>query len=273
MPDFNSKSPITYFSCDLTVPQLYQFNLGDVSVYTSRAIGKETINEDALAMISVDENSMVLVIADGLGGLPAGEGASRMVINELVKTIGQSVKEGTHLRGAILDGIEKANDKIMELQNGSATTVVIAEISKSEIRAYHAGDSMLMMIGNGGKLKYTAIPHSPTGYALESGLIDEKEAMQHEERHIVSNVIGSPDMRLEIGPRITMAPRDTLILASDGLSDNLFDGEIIEASRKGPLINNMNNLVAESRKMMVGPVKDRLSHPDDLSIIMFRMKN
>ena len=43
-------------------------------------------------------------------------------------------------------------------------------------------------------------------------MLDEAEAMLHEERHIVSNVLGSNDMRLEIGPLIPMALFDTVLL-------------------------------------------------------------
>ena len=59
--------------------------------------------------------------------------------------------------------------------------------------------------------------------------------MHHSQRHVVSNVIGSPDMRIEIGSAIEMDLRDTLVLASDGLSDNLHVTEIVEYVRKGPL--------------------------------------
>ncbi len=101
-------------------------------------------------------------------------------------------------------------------------------------------------------------------------MIDESEAMQHEEKHLVSNCIGCPNMRVEIGPNINLATRDTLILASDGLSDNLYDNEIIESSRKGPLKTVAKRLIREAREHMEHPRDDRMCHPDDLSFIIFR---
>ena len=263
-------SPVTMFDGNSIEPAQHNLTIGSVTFYSSPAPGKKTANEDALAIIPVNSDSVVLVVADGLGGLPAGEAASRIVINELVQSLKRASVNETHIRGAILDGIELANKKILDMKSGSATTLAVAELQGRNVRTYHAGDSLIMLMGNRGSIKYSAIPHSPTGYALESGMIDESEAMQHEEKHLVSNCIGSSEMRVEIGPNIDLATRDTLILASDGLSDNLYDGEIVEAGRKGSLMNAANRLIKESRENMEHPKEDRMCHPDDLSFIIFR---
>ncbi len=94
--------------------------------------------------------------------------------------------------------------------------------------------------------------------------------MRHEERHLISNFIGSPDLRVEIGPVINIAARDTLLLASDGLCDNLYDDETVETIRKGPLLSCARNLMEKCRKNMEHPLDDRHCHPDDLSFILFR---
>ena len=262
---------ITIFDGQFTRPELYQLEIGNVCIFSVKAPDKETPNEDAVAIIPVNSDAVVLVVADGLGGLPAGEAASRLVIKELVKALRRASANEIHIRGAILDGIEHANKKILDMKSGSATTLAVAEIQDGRIRTYHAGDSLIMLIGNRGRIKYSAIPHSPTGYARESGMIDESEAMQHEEKHLISNCIGSTDMRVEIGPSMDLAARDTLVLASDGLSDNLYDGEIVEATRKGPLISAAQRLINESRDNMEHPKEDRMSHPDDLSFLLFRL--
>ena len=77
--------------------------------------------------------------------------------------------------------------------------------------------------------------------------MDETDAMHHEDRHVISNVIGSTDMRIEVGSAIKIAPRDTLVLASDGLSDNLHLPEIVECVRKGPLASVARELASRVR--------------------------
>ena len=154
------------------------------------------------------------------------------------------------LRPAILDGIEAANEQVRGLGTGAATTLVLVEIRERVVRPYHVGDSAILLVGQRGKLKFQTIAHSPIGYAVEAGLIDEKDAIHHEERHMISNVIGSPEMRIEIGPAIEMAARDTLVLASDGLFDNLLPAEIVELVRTGPLDKAVDQLVAVATERM-----------------------
>jgi len=263
-------TPVTFFEGCMDQPEYFNLHAGFAAAFTARAPGKKTANEDALAIIPVNQSSLVLVVTDGMGGFPAGEDASRTVIKRLIKSLMRVNKEDINVREAILDGIEQANNEIIDNKTGSGTTLVVAEIQENILRTYHAGDSMIMLMGNRGKIKYSAIAHSPTGYALEAGIINETEAMMHEQRHLISNYIGSTDMRLEIGPNIEMSPRDTLLLASDGLSDNLYDNEIVDICRKGPIQTASEKLETECARCMVQPVANRGYHPDDLTFIMFR---
>ena len=176
------------------------------------------------------------------------------------------------LRAAVLDGIERANDTIQALGIGAATTIAAAEITGREVRPYHVGDSMILLVGQRGKVKFQSVSHSPVAQAVEAGLLDEHEAMHHEDRHLVSNVVGSPSMRIEIGPQLKMAERDTLLLASDGLFDNLHLSEIIEIVRKGPLRECVRGLAAAATQRMHSESTKIPSKPDDLSIVAFRRR-
>lgn len=264
------KAPLTCFDNAMEQPELYETAVGNAVYYSSRAPNKNTENEDALAIIPVSDNAVVLAVADGMGGLPAGEEASRIVMQCLIEAIGRIGKGDISVREAILGGIEQANNEIVNLGNGAGTTIAIAEIQDNYLRTYHAGDSVIMLVGNRGKIKYSTIAHSPVGYALESGIINETQAMVHEERHLIFNYIGSHDLRIEISPNLRMAPRDTLLLASDGLTDNLYESEIVAICRKGRLLNAAKKLLTDCRKYMGHPVADRTSHPDDLSFILHR---
>jgi serine/threonine protein phosphatase PrpC len=110
------------------------------------------------------------------------------------------------------------------------------------------------------------------GYAVEAGLLDEAEAMHHEDRHLVSNMLGSPDMRIDVGSTIELADRDTLILASDGLFDNLHIEEIVQRIRKGPLGKVAAELVDDCRRRMEGVDAQQPCKPDDLTFVAFRLK-
>ncbi|HEY4233339.1 MAG TPA: protein phosphatase 2C domain-containing protein [Lacipirellulaceae bacterium] len=249
---------------------------GTAAIFSTRSPHKATPNEDVAAVLPVSPGHGVLAVADGLGGHAGGERASRLA----VKTIQQTIHVATELsedpdqvdplRPAILDGIEAANEQVRGIGTGAATTLVLVEIRDRVLRSYHVGDSAILLVGQRGKLKFQTIAHSPIGYAVEAGLIDEKDAIHHAERHVISNVIGSPEMRIEIGPAIEMAARDTLVLASDGLLDNLLSAEIVELVRTGPLDEAVDKLVAVATERMNAPDRATPSKPDDLTVIAFR---
>jgi len=118
------------------------------------------------------------------------------------------------------------------------------------------------------KLQTTA--HSPTGFAVEAGFLDERAALHHEDRHLVSNFLGTTDMRIDVGTEVELKPRDTILLASDGLTDNVHLEEIIQRIRKGPLDDAVERIISLANRRMAGESAGQPSKPDDLSVILFR---
>jgi serine/threonine protein phosphatase PrpC len=247
---------------------------GEAVLFSARSPDKQTVNEDAAAVIPVDETAAVLVVADGLGGERGGHEASSLAVHTVARAVREAVERvgETDLRAAILDGMETANAAILQLGIGAATTLAVVEFCDGEVRPYHVGDSMILVTGGLGKLKMLTVSHAPVAMAVESGLLDEHEAMHHEERHVVSNVVGSTEMRIEIGAKLKLAPRDRVLLASDGLADNLHTEEIIAHIRKGPLKKGITRLADSAHARMAAPVDGRPHKPDDLTMIAFRLR-
>jgi len=265
----DKKKIITRFDAIDTEPLYISISHGEIVVYSDKSPTKETPNEDALAIIPVDDETTVLVVADGLGGMPAGEQASQIIVECLIDSLNDA---GIQTRDAILNGIDNANKIILDLKTGAGTTVSIAEINNNKLRTYHAGDSLILLTTNHGDVKYQSIPHSPIGYALVCGAIDKERAMRHPERNLISNYVGCNDMQITIGPFIELTSFDTLLLSSDALSDNLYEDEICELIRKGPLLEGVSELIEDCKNNMQEPLPDRLCHPDDLTLICFRLK-
>jgi serine/threonine protein phosphatase PrpC len=253
-----------------TEPDQLPFGSGEAVAITRaaphRAVGG---NEDALGVFPVRADGGVLAVADGVGGQPAGANASNHLLERLWDSVLESESDRP-LRSAILDAVEAANLALMERGVGSATTFVAAEIDGRRLRPYHVGDSALFVIGGRGKIKHQTVPHSPVGYAIEAGLLDEQEAMSHAMRHVISNAVGAQDMRIEIGPAVDLAPRDTVVLASDGILDNLGLSEIVERVRRGPLLEIALGMADECSRRMAAPDGETPSKPDDLALILYR---
>jgi serine/threonine protein phosphatase PrpC len=260
-----------YCEQDLDESELLPIAGGVAAVYTARSPQKESANQDAVAILPWNKDSGVLVIADGVGGLAAGAKASAVAISSIERSLRGAAKEGTDLRDAIINGIENANQELAAAGTGAATTLAALEIQAKTVRPYHVGDSQIMMIGQKGKIKLLTKSHSPVGYAVEAGVLDEEQAMHHEERHLISNAIGSTEMYIEIGSTLEMAARDTVVIASDGLFDNLHAEEIVEICRKGRLSGTAGELAARCRQRMIEPKEGQPSKPDDLSFILYRL--
>lgn len=258
----------------IDMPEASHLELGDLEavVCTSAKPGRDGPNEDAAAVIALGAGAAVAVISDGAGGHPDGAEAAALAVAAVCDAVTRIGDDVQSLRGAIINGFESADRAIHGLGSGAAATLVVAEIQQGMMRAYHAGDSMVLVTGQRGRIKWQNIPHSPVGYAVEAGLLDRAEALHHEDLHLVSNLLGLQDMRIELGPPIGLSKRDTILLASDGLSDNLHFEEIVERVRKGPLVRAGNALAALGKERMGSTPQGAPSKPDDLTLIILRRR-
>ena len=266
----NDREPRIYLRRSMRRAELVPLVAGTAVVFTSPSPSREGDNEDACAVLPYLGGEAALVVSDGVGGARAGGDAARRTIAALDRALTRGLREDAQLRAAILDGIEEANRTVSDLGGGAAATVSVVAVDGTAMRPYHVGDSTILLVGGRGRLKHQSLSHGPVGYALEAGLLSEVEAMHHQERHLVSNLLGSTDMRIEVGPRIPLAPRDTLILASDGLIDNLYLKEIAETVRKGSLEVAADGLAGACRERMLEPARGQPSKEDDLTFLLYR---
>lgn len=255
----------------MDLPWIARSDVGEVVAFTTSRDDRRESNEDGAVILPAGPGRLVLAVADGAGGLPGGGAAARVALEEVRTSVETFLREGGDLRNHLLNAFEKANGTVLAQGIGAATTLLVAEIDGEKLRHYHVGDSQIFIVGQRGKRKLESIAHSPVGYAVEAGVLDEKEALLHEDRHVVSNFVGTRDMRLDIGPSLRLAPRDTVILATDGLTDNLSPDRVLEVVRKGALKKSAAELAAECRRRMEGgeglPFK-----PDDLTFVLFRRR-
>jgi len=249
-------------------PQHLEFVGGEVVVFSRRCPGQDA-NQDCAACLVLRAGG-VLAVADGMGGGPAGGSASRIVVECLRDSLSPQPGESAQVRAGILDGVEEANRRILQLAVGAGTTLAAAELVSGTLRPYHVGDSEILVVGQRGRVKLQTVSHSPVGYAVEAGMLDGDEALHHDERHLVSNLVGSPEMRIEVGSPLVLAPRDTVLLGSDGLFDNLGFGEIVESIRVGPLRAAAQRLAELATKRMQEPIEGEPSKPDDLTFLLYR---
>ncbi len=257
---------------DMQRGQSFDLGTAEAAVLSLAKPGRDGPNEDAAALISIGNEAGVAVVSDGAGGHPGGAQAASIAVRAICDSVAERGEELQNLRDAIINGFESADRAISGLGTGAAATLAVVEVQGTHMRAYHAGDSMVLVTGQRGRVKWLTIPHSPVGYAVEAGLLDRGEALHHEDLHLVSNLLGTQDMRIELGATLDLALRDTVVLASDGLSDNLHLDEIVDRFRKGPLLAAADEVAALGRKRMAEPAEGKPSKPDDLTFVAIRRR-
>ena len=171
------------------------------------------------------------------------------------------------MRAAVVDGIEAANQAVIAEGDGRGDGDGRDRVGRPRS---HAARRRCAGAHHGprGRIKLETVAHSPVGVRQSIGLLGETEALTHDERHIVTNFVGDPDLTIEVGVPLALAPRDTMVLGSDGLFDNLRVAEIAERVRTGPLAAAATRLrdAATERMRREG----RVSKPDDLTFICYR---
>ena len=241
------------------------------------------MNEDGAAVIHCGPSDAVLVVADGMGGHPAGEQASRVALETFVRRLRVAREENAALDDAvILDTIAEANRRIQETCAGSGTTIAVAHIHVDQVRFHHCGDSPGLLLGSQGDVKLRTVDHSPVGEAVEKGILTPEQGIRHADRHVISNYVGYPGTFVDSSPFVPLAPGDTVVLATDGLSDNLLDDEIAALAVHDAIDQavcnlvaiagaRMENRVARIESGMPDPDPNALpGKPDDLTVVAYR---
>ncbi|HPG24974.1 MAG TPA: protein phosphatase 2C domain-containing protein [Myxococcota bacterium] len=256
-------------AAELAEPRAVELERGEAVVFSRPAPDKTSGNEDAAAVFELQGGAVVLAVADGLGGGPAGAQAASIAMRALRRALGREIAADS-LRGVILDAFEDANREVLALGIGAGTTLVVVEVAGGAARAYHAGDSGALLVGQRGRIGFETMHHSPVGYGVAAGVLEHDDVHHHEERHLLLNCVGSREMRVEIGAPIRMAARDTVLLASDGVLDNLRRAELVEIVRAGELLGAARGLAARVYETMAGEDPELPPHPDDATALLYR---
>lgn len=251
--------------------EIVDFLGGKLAAFSSRCPTRETSpNEDSACVIEVAENRGVFAVADGVGGAARGNDASKRIIENLAEACFELELDEGHqlrgLRGEVIDAIEIANREILSWADGAGTTLTAIELDRNEFRYFHVGDSGAILTSNRGRIKFATVGHAPVAQAVAIGILDSEEALSHEDQNLITNCLGSRELKIEVGIFQPISSRDTLLIASDGLFDNLTSQEIAEIIRKGDLEEQTRQLTETALARM----QSAEGKPDDLTVICWR---
>lgn len=191
------------------------------------------VNEDSGDILYADDNNIILaVVADGMGGHQAGDVASQMVL-EGIKDAFQTVDKSQSIEAWerwLRETIEATNRHIYEyaqenrLYQGMGTTVVAVLFAEHQFLVAHVGDSRLYRYTD--HLEVVTEDHSLVHELVQSGQISKEEAELHPQRNVITRALGteaSIDVDLK---RLSYTENEQFLLCSDGLNGMVSDDQL-----------------------------------------------
>jgi len=251
----------------MTTPTLLEIGDLQIGYYSQISPEKDKINGDAL-LVAIDPSNGegIIAVADGAGGTPKGDEASGIALEELKKLIKAFNEESS--RYPVLDWIDHMNQKLLDQKTGGLTTLCLAHLFDADsVRNYQCGDSSMLVLGQRGKRKYRSIAHSPVGHRIEAGVLEEDEALAEEDLFSVTNLLGTGETRVDVGPILKLSKYDRIVMMSDGLTDNLLLSEITSLSLEPKIDDALNKLKALAEIRMT-EINKEIGKPDDLSVLI-----
>ena len=174
----------------------------------------------------------LFVVADGMGGHQAGEVASAIAVETILKA---------DLTGDLKTALQKtmaaANQAILKEAgqdkdlSGMGTTVAVLYVDGERAYVTNVGDSRVYYL-SGSNLKQITHDHSLVYELVKSGEITIEEAKTHPQRNILTRALGSNEMLETEICEIEVAIGDKFLLCSDGLTNSIPEDLIKELMSK-----------------------------------------
>jgi len=170
------------------------------------------------------------LVADGMGGQPAGDVASKLAVAEL--TGGLAGEPPTP--AAVQQALARANQRLLDegAQHpdraglGSTVTGLVA-LAGGRWAVLNLGDSRVYRYADGA-LGQLTVDHSAVQELVDAGLLDPVAARHHPRRNVVTRSLGvEPASKPDVWLRDPV-PGERFLLCSDGLTNELADPELAE---------------------------------------------
>ena len=194
-------------------------SIDSLKIFAATHIGLvRKANEDRYFIKKLKDGAILLAVADGLGGEPAGDYAAEIVRGRLAGiqriTKGEEAQQLTaFVKEADLTIYNEAeNDPDLR---GMGTTLVCALLRDGFVHWVHVGDSRIYVLHDH-KLNRITEDQTFARFLVEEGEITPGQVPTHYSRHVLDQTVGCGICEPETG-RLKFKKGDLLILTSDGL--------------------------------------------------------
>lgn len=243
-----------------------QASLSDIGLRRSN-------NQDSLTVVLAKSGDAwarrghLFMVADGMGAHAAGELASKMACDTVPLTYEKDIQsEPPPL--ALRKAIEDANGRIhsrgqanLDFRGMGTTASVLLLLPQGALIA-HVGDSRVYRL-RANRIEQLSFDHSLVWEMMATGKLREDEVPGYIPKNIITRSLGpAPHVEVDLEGPWPIAPGDTFLLCSDGLSGQVSDEEI------GAVLTAFSP--AEAVQVLVDLANLR-GGPDNISVIVARV--
>ena len=196
-------------------------------------------NQDKYAIIRLDEETLLVVVCDGMGGENGGDTASRMAVEVISKAVQQSYRSDmteASIKRMLESAIDAANISIYDEAQatdslrGMGTTAVVIFVCGQTAYIMHVGDSRVYKMQNG-EIEQVTKDHTVVQMLVERGELTEEQAQEHPNKHLITRAVGV-EKELQADYSVCELGEGTLLLAcTDGLSNHLQASELFQIAQ------------------------------------------
>ncbi|HVW26929.1 MAG TPA: protein phosphatase 2C domain-containing protein [Polyangiaceae bacterium] len=179
---------------------------------------------------------ILMAVSDGMGGENAGEVASAMTLDVLLRWVGQNLQRCLPI-GALRLAIERAHEEVTFAaarpdRTGMGATVVAALLDGGLVHLAAVGDSRAYL-RRSGKLVQVTHDQSFVQQLVDHGALAREQIPDFPYKNVLIQAVGrAPNLQVACGS-IELRRGDQLVLCSDGLTTELSDSDILSILGNG----------------------------------------
>ena len=214
---------------------------------------RRATNQDEYRVHVLDDDIYFGLVCDGMGGENGGNVASAVASETICQNLLCNLRSGLSdedykniIVSAVSDGNVAVYDKSLEDKQymGMGTTVVAALIKGKRCAVAHVGDSRAYLVNE--NITQLTRDHSVVQSLIESGKLTPEEARFHPRKNVITRALGTEE---EVQPDcsvFSVDTGDTLLLCTDGLTNFVDTGEILDIFHNNDISRAADVLVARA---------------------------
>ena len=224
------------------------------TIFQESRKGSRAVNQDRVAY-TYSRDTLLLVVADGMGGHAGGEIAAQIAVRLFVERFQQEAKpmlknpltflHESMVRAHAALGSYSTQFSMLETPR---TTCVACIVQAGFAYWAHVGDSRLSVYRQGALIGQTK-DHSKVQYLIDQGLIGATEAADHPDRNKIYSCLGGlVDPVIDLSNRTPLRNGDVILMCTDGLWGAIGNDELATRLTSAPILKAAPDVMRDAER-------------------------